>query len=395
MSSNGKIDIHNRKVRVERLLKRISENNNISEADKAILKKFYNECVSVGLSNTRIDMYLTSLSIMAERFCEKDYEEMDKDDIKELVVKIEKNDDWSDWTKQKYRMSLRKLYQFLEGYEWNSKKYPEKVSWISTAIKNNNHKLPEEILTKSDIKRMIEYASTIRDKAFIAVLYESGCRIGEMLTLQLKNVVFDEYGSIINVIGKTGSRRIRLIASVPNLSLWVQNHPEKDNPNSFLWIDKFRKPLTYDGIKWMIKKTAEKAKITKKTNPHAFRHARATHLANKLTEAQMKEYFGWTQSSKMASVYVHLSGRDIDDAILKIYGKKSKEDKQKEIETRICIRCDEVNSFDSKYCRKCGSSLNEKDIMKLAEMEKNILNMITPEMIEEMVQHEVRKILRN
>ena len=40
-------------------------------------------------------------------------------------------------------------------------------------------------------------------------------------------------------------------------------------------------------------------------------------MANYLTEAQMNVYFGWTQGSDMPGVYVHLSGRDIDDAILK------------------------------------------------------------------------------
>lgn len=55
-------------------------------------------------------------------------------------------------------------------------------------------------------------------------------------------------------------------------------------------------------------------------NPHAFRPASATHLANILTEAQMKEFIGWIQDSDMASVYVHLSGRDVDRAILKLYG---------------------------------------------------------------------------
>jgi hypothetical protein len=34
----------------------------------------------------------------------------------------------------------------------------------------------------------------------------------------------------------------------------------------------------------------------------------------------MKEYFGWVQSSDMASVYVHLSGRDVDSALLKLHG---------------------------------------------------------------------------
>ncbi|MBD3210268.1 hypothetical protein GF318_02700 [Candidatus Micrarchaeota archaeon] len=43
-------------------------------------------------------------------------------------------------------------------------------------------------------------------------------------------------------------------------------------------------------------------------------------MANKLTEARMKACFGWVQGSDMAGVYVHLSGRDVDKAILGTYG---------------------------------------------------------------------------
>jgi integrase/recombinase XerD len=39
-----------------------------------------------------------------------------------------------------------------------------------------------------------------------------------------------------------------------------------------------------------------------------------------LKETQMNAYFGWIQGSDMPSTYVHLSGRDIDDAILKANG---------------------------------------------------------------------------
>jgi len=47
-------------------------------------------------------------------------------------------------------------------------------------------------------------------------------------------------------------------------------------------------------------------------------------MANYLTEAQMNAYFGWVQGSDMPSIYVHLSGRDIDDAILKANGVREK-----------------------------------------------------------------------
>jgi integrase/recombinase XerD len=41
-------------------------------------------------------------------------------------------------------------------------------------------------------------------------------------------------------------------------------------------------------------------------------------MTNYLTEAQMNIYFGWAQGSDMHGVYVHLSGRDVNDAILKV-----------------------------------------------------------------------------
>jgi len=60
--------------------------------------------------------------------------------------------------------------------------------------------------------------------------------------------------------------------------------------------------------------------MAKKVHPHKLRHSRATFLASKLTEAQMNQIFGWKQGSDMPSIYVHLSGRDMDDAILGVYG---------------------------------------------------------------------------
>jgi integrase len=62
------------------------------------------------------------------------------------------------------------------------------------------------------------------DKALIASLYETGCRIGELAGLR---VHFDNYGAIIIVNDKTGMRRIRTIFSAPYLSSWLDIHPKK------------------------------------------------------------------------------------------------------------------------------------------------------------------------
>jgi hypothetical protein len=78
--------------------------------------------------------------------------------------------------------------------------------------------------------------------------------------------------------------------------------------------------MRYDAIRMRLKKISKKAGINKKIHPHLFRHSRCTYMANYLTEAQMNAYFVWVQGSGMPSVYVHLSGRDVDDAVLKANG---------------------------------------------------------------------------
>ncbi len=45
-------------------------------------------------------------------------------------------------------------------------------------------------------------------------------------------------------------------------------------------------------------------------------------MAKYLKEPEMREFFGWGRDSEMPSVYVHLSGRDVDSSVLSIYGIK-------------------------------------------------------------------------
>ena len=101
-------------------------------------------------------------------------------------------------------------------------------------------------------------------------------------------------------------------------------------------------------------------------NPHAFRHARATHLANLLTEAQLKEMFGWTQDSKVAARYVHLSGRDVDTPLLRAHGLEKKPEEEKPRLTVVkCVRCGLENSTIHSFCSRCGMPLDLKAALEL------------------------------
>lgn len=369
MSDN--MGIYGKTFALERLDRKLAEAD-VDPASKKQLQDFKRYLFLSGLGKFRVCKYVY-LSLRLQRMLNKPLKRATKSDIMRVVEEIERTD-YKPWTKHSYKLVLKKLYKWLHTGKIDGSDYPELVEWIPLSMRNNNHRLPEEILTQEEIKRIVESASNLRDKAFVSALYESGCRAGEFLGLRNKHIQFDDYGAILIVDGKTGMRRVRVVASAPALGLWRDNHPNKENPEAPLWINlatnQKGKDLDYRGACYIMERLAERAGVKKKVNPHSFRHARATHLASSLTEAQMKELFGWVQASKMAAVYVHLSGRDVDHALLELYGLKPPDDAVHNRNlVKTCPRCNERNTWDAKFCKRCALVLDIGEARKLKRAE--------------------------
>ena len=190
----------------------------------------------------------------------------------------------------------------------------------------------------------------------------------------MRDVEVDRYGAIIMVKGKTGERRIRLIQSAPDLQLWLNIHPLRDNKDAPLWPGRWVKtrPITVTHFHRLLVKYAKVAGVNKRVHPHLLRHSRATHLANVLTEAQMREFFGWTKRSEMPSVYVHLSGRDVDRTLLRHYGIVVEEETSpaEALKPIRCPRCRFENPANFEYCGRCSMLLRVKPSAEMLEYHK-------------------------
>jgi site-specific recombinase XerD len=313
--------------------------------NKALIDKFSKYQKACSVSPKRILKYSYTLNKMS-KILKKPFAKAKKDDIVKVIGWVEEQP-YTAWTKHDYKVCLKRFYKWLNG----DVDFPDTVRWIKATVKMNNAKLPEQLLTEEDIDTLVNTATNIRDKAFVRCLYESGCRINELLQLQIKNIDYDEYSPIIVVTGKTGVRRIRLIDKDGLLKTWLKAHPLKDDPNAYVWISlsnsRKNEPLAYKTISDVLKELQHKSGIKKPINPHNFRHSRATHLAVKLTEAQMKQMFGWTQSSEMASIYVHLSGRDLDEPLLRMSGLLDQQEAKKQKMTELLS--EEISSDPKSY----------------------------------------------
>jgi len=354
--------IYKHQTNMEQELKRLNASD-LPLKTKEIIEEFAKMRLARGATKLRVVKCMWCLRLMAA-WLGKDFKKATQNDLLNLVSALDMKD-YSEYTKYDFKIVLKTFYKWLLGED---EEFPKVIKWLKPKLKNKKHKLPEELLTVEEVQKLANATTNARDKAFILALYESGCRIGEILYLKLKNVQFDQYGAILRVSGKTGDRRVRIIASVQVLSLWLQEHPDKDNSEAPMWpgrLGRYRpEPCSYPTILAMLIRARKTAGIKKRVYPHLFRHSRATALANKLTEAQMKEYFGWTQGSEMAATYVHLSGRDVDSALLQMYSMKDVPvEKEVKLDIRTCMRCKEKNSPTQSFCGKCGNPLDEKLIL--------------------------------
>lgn len=357
-----RIDIHDSEGRLGRA--EVKLHNPMSERDRRLLVEFERQLLSEGITPIRVAKYLDTLRRISGMLG-KPFEEATVEDIKDLVYRVERSG-YSPWTKHDYKVALKKFYKWLKGGE-----YPPEVKWVKTTLKAKDGLLPEDLLTEEEVMRLVNAADSPRDKAFIITLYESGARIGELGSMLIRDVKFEEGYTALTLKGKTGSRRVIVVASTPYLMAWIQNHPLRGRPNAPLWVNMGTvnryEPMSYPALAKTLRAAAEKAGLKKKVHPHKLRHSRATFLASKLTEAQMSQLFGWRQGSKMPSIYVHLSGRDLDEAVLGVYGLKKRSEEEPKLKPKICPRCQTSNQFDAKFCVKCGLALDVKTAMEVEE----------------------------
>ena len=221
------MDIHNYKRSFEKTCQKIKDSNEITEENKGIIFNFNNYLFSEGIGFAKIGRYLGDI-VKFSKMLSKPFPAATEADIRRIMGELNQTN-LAEETKKTFKIMLRKFYRFIRGVTKKGQ-YPPEVEWISIAIPNNHKKLPEELLTEEEILRIVQKCGTLRDKALIAALAESGCRIGEIGSMKIKHVSFEEYGARITVGGKTGMRKILVINSAPYLQEWINQHPTNENP---------------------------------------------------------------------------------------------------------------------------------------------------------------------
>jgi len=233
---------------------------------------------------------------------------------------------------------------------------------------------PSDLWTEDDDFIFLKYCP--RNKCFHAMSWDTSCRPHELLKLRIKDIAFKvsdnkQYAEIF-VNGKTGTRHIPLINSIPYLKDYVNNeHPQPGNPNAILLcaygksINKRLNSQSMNGIYNKYKHRffprllkdpkvpqEDKDKIQelnkKPWNPYIRRHSALTHKSKILKEHTLRQYAGWTPRSNMPQLYIHYLGNEAGESLLEAYGIISKDTKYSStLKPKQCPNCRMVLTYDA------------------------------------------------
>jgi integrase/recombinase XerD len=168
-------------------------------------------------------------------------------------------------------------------------------------------KLPV-VLSKDEVKKLIEVTTNKKHKTMIQLLYGAGLRVSELVRIQMSNLDFTR-GRIHIVEGKGKKDRYTLLPH--SLYDILQKQTTLKKPDDYLFTNTKNLHLTERTVQHIIEASQIKAQISKHISPHTLRHSFATHLLENHTDIRyIQELLGHSKI-ETTQKYTHVAIRDM------------------------------------------------------------------------------------
>ena len=176
-------------------------------------------------------------------------------------------------------------------------------------------------LTESEVEALLAAPDTettlgLRDRTMLEVLYASGLRVSEMVSLKLTQLNLQQ--GVIRVTGK--GNKERLVPLGDEAVSWLQSYLQESRSSLLngqscdaLFVTQRREAMTRQAFWYMIKRHAKTAHIEKALSPHTLRHAFATHLLNHGADLRVVQMLLGHSDLSTTQIYTHVAKARLKD----------------------------------------------------------------------------------
>lgn len=207
--------------------------------------------------------------------------------------------------------TTKNFYLFLESEGYIS----ESLSPVETP--RSTKKLPR-VLSIEEVERLLDAPDIskpegLRDKAMMELMYSSGLRVSELLSLKVSQINYEK--GVIRIIGKGNKERIVPVGefAMEYVAKYVTTARKKNKGRNSqtLFLNRYGEPLSRVYFFLQIKKYALEAGIDKEISPHTIRHCFATHMLENGAELRtIQEMLGHSNIAT-TQIYTNISSRRI------------------------------------------------------------------------------------
>jgi len=162
------------------------------------------------------------------------------------------------------------------------------------------------VLTKQEVQNLLKATQTLKSKLILQLLYSSGLRVSEIVSLKPTDIDFTENTGWVRE-GK--GKKDRMFVFSQKLTKKLEKFIKKHSDWNYVFSP--NKPLTTRNIQKIVQLTTQKAGIDKEVHPHTLRHSFATHLLDSGVDIRkIQELLGHSDIST-TMIYTHISKQQL------------------------------------------------------------------------------------
>ncbi len=183
-----------------------------------------------------------------------------------------------------------------------------------------------QILTISETQKLMEGPDMqcdkgIRDRAMLELLYATGIRVSELISLKIEDM---NLGMEYVICHEKSKDRIIPFGSVAKEALKVyldktRSNMVGENESEYLFVNCSGKQMSRQGFWKLIKYYADKAGIEKEITPHTFRHSFAAHLLEKGADVQSVQKMMGHADVSTTQMYLEMQSTNVRDVYKKFH----------------------------------------------------------------------------
>lgn len=226
-----------------------------------------------GLSENSLKLYNLYISDFISK-TNKNISDMNNLDIKLYLFNYQNIHKISNRTLESRRIIICSFFNWLFNNEYISKNIAGNIEPIKYEKKHRKS------MSEMDLEKIRKYVTDVRDTAIIEMLYSTGCRITELVTLNRDDIDFQS--KEVKLFGKGAKHRVSFLNARAEISIKNYLSTRTDNnPALFVSSRKPHERLSKFGIEKFIREMNKDITLTTYVTPHIFRHTTATMALNR------------------------------------------------------------------------------------------------------------------